>query len=193
MTRRLLACDRLAGLIVGTAFIVLALLAFDWNYDVVGTYPRTLRNGGVQSVLDAGWWPWAFAVAAIILGLLALAWILAHLRRPGPGAVRMSGSDETGRIETDMRSVAEAAADHLGSVAPLVNVTGNTRTIGGRTLVELRGHIDPAADASALTEGVRTCTEQITSGFPDEPVECRILVDGPRRQRPGRTTRVRVR
>lgn len=193
MTRRLLTVDRVVGLLVGLALIAVALLTLDWRYRVVGTYGSILQTNGVQSTLGTSWWPWVFAAVALVLGLIALAWILAHLRRRGPGDVRMSASNENGRLEVDMRAVASAAAEYLGSIAPLVDVRGTTRTYGGCTVLELSGHVDPGADAHAITEGARTCTEHVTMAFPDERVECRVLLDAPRRTRPGRDNRVRVR
>lgn len=194
MTRKLLGFDRFIVLVVGVGLVLLGLLAVDWkNHYVLNSYSDTLRTSATGDVLTSSWWPWVFAIAGVILGVLALWWLLAHLRREGPSRLRTNVSDETGRVEVDIRSVATAAAAYLATVAPVVNPRGTTRTYGGTTLVLLRGRVDPAADVESLTQAATTCTNHITAAFPNDKVECRVVLDSPQRKNPGRSNRVRVR
>lgn len=194
MTRKLLGLDRLAVLLVGVALVVLGLLAIDWRQRyLLDSYADTLATGRTQDLLATSWWPWVFALVGILLGLIGLVWLLAHLRREGPTTVRMGASDATGRIEVDVRSVASAAATHLGTIAPVINPRGTTRVYGATTLVEVRGRVDPAADPGSLIEAAEACSAQVAAAFPDDRVECRVVLDAPRSTRPGRADRVRVR
>lgn len=191
MNRRLLFLDRTLGTLLGLALIALALLAVDWRYQVLGSFPDTLSLSQVQTAVASGWWPWAFAGVALLLGILALLWLTAHLGRRGPSSLRLGSSNETGSVDADLRSVAGAAAHQLGENAPLVGVRGTVRTIGrGRTLIELRGHVDPSADTDDLSTAVRTMSAQVREAFPDGSVTCRVLVHAPTSARNRRSTRV---
>lgn len=180
MSRRLLLLDRALGLVLGLALVAVALLALDWRYEVVGSYADKLSLQPLQTAADSTWWPWAFAGAAVLLGVLALLWLISHLGRSGPSSLRLGSSNETGSVDADLRSVATAMADHLGETAPLVGVRGTTRTHGrGLTLIELRGHVDPGADAQDLSEAARVASAQVREAFPDGSVEARLLVHAP--------------
>lgn len=194
MTRKLVALDRLVVGVVGLALIALGLLALDWRGRYVfDSYVTTQRTTPAQDVLESGWWPWAFAAAGLVLGLLGLWWLAAHLRRVGPSTLRVSTSDETGRVEVDLRSVAAAAAAHLGTIAPVANPRGTVKTYGAVTVVELRGQVDASADVAALVDGATLSSAHIASAFADDQVECRVILDAPRRTRTTRgSNRVRV-
>ncbi len=193
MTRGLLRLDRLTTLLVGVALVALGLLVVDWRYREVFTYPNSLDTTPAADVLDTAWWPWAFAAAGVVLGVLGLLWLLAHLRRKGPSTLRLRSSDSTGRVESDLRSVAAAAAQQLGSLSPVTGVRGTTRVYGSHTVVELRGHVAAGADAESLTEAAEVCAAHIAAAFPGDDITCRVVLDARQRSRTGRSTRVRVR
>lgn len=193
MTRSLLRTDRLATLVVGLVLVVLGLGAIDWQTGQVLSYRDALDTGPASTVVESAWWPWAFAGAGLLLAVVGLWWLLAHLRREGPGVLRLRSSDETGRTEADLRSVAAAAADRLATLAPVTGAKGTTKVYRSHTVVELRAHVDEAADPATLTEAVATCTADVSAAFSEDDVTCRVLLEAPRRSRTGRTQRVRVR
>jgi hypothetical protein len=194
MTSRLRLLDRTVCLVLGLALVALALLAFDWRYGVVGSYADTLSTSAAVDVVESSWWPWAFAAGALVLALLALAWLLAHLRRPGPGSERLDASDPTGRLEVDLRSAAAAVADRFAELAPVAHVRGTTEQRGRHVLLVVHGHVDPAADADALAHATATCTREVAAAFPDDDVLFRVVLESPRRRRlGGGDDRVRVR
>lgn len=194
MTPRLRLLDRTVCLVLGLALVALALVAFDWHYGVVGTYDDALGTTAAVDVVESSWWPWAFAAAALVLALLALAWLLAHLRRPGPGSERLDASDPTGRLEVDLRSAASAVADRFAELAPVAHARGTTEQRGRHVLLVVHGHVDPAADADTLAEATATCTREVAAAFPDDDVRFRVVLESPRRRRlGGGDDRVRVR
>lgn len=193
MTNRLLRLDRGASFVLGLLLVAGGLLAADWQHRfLLDGYADPVDVAPVSDVVDTGWFPWVAAVVGVVLGLLGLMWLLAHLRHSGPSTLRLSASDETGRLEADLRSVASALADRLGTLAPLAGVSGTTRTHRGRTVVELRGQVDAGADPQAITEAVEQCTSELAQAFPSDDVTCRVVLDAPRRTRVRRTDRVRV-
>jgi hypothetical protein len=194
MTPRLLRIDRAVTFLAGLALTALGLLLIDWQYHwAFRDYPTTFSTDPADEVVTADWFPWALAVVGIILGLLGLLWLLAHLRRRGPSTLRLSASDETGRVQADLRSIADAAAVRLGNLAPVTGVKGTPLTVGSHPVIVLRGCVDPAAAPAAITDAADVCTQDVAAAFPDHEVTCRILLDAPQRSRFRRDTRVRVR
>lgn len=194
MTPRMIRIDRALTLLVAILLVALGLLMVDWHYRwVFDTYPTELSTGPVREVATAGWFPWALAAAGIVLGLLGLVWLLAHLRRRGPSMLRLRASDETGRVQADLRSIADAAADRLQSMAALTGVTGTVATIRSRPVILLRGRIDPVASADSVTDAAEICAQDVAAAFPDQAITCRILVDSPRRGKGRQQSQMRVR
>lgn len=194
MTPRMIRIDRALTLLVAILLVALGLLMVDWHYRwVFDTYPTELSTGPVREVATAGWFPWALAAAGIVLGLLGLVWLLAHLRRRGPSTLRLRASDETGRVQADLRSIADAAADRLQSMAALTGVTGTVATIRSRPVILLRGRIDPVASADSVTDAAEICAQDVAAAFPDQAITCRILVDSPRRGKGRQQSQMRVR
>ena len=193
MTGPLLRLDRAATFVVGAALLALGLLVLDWKFREVFTYHDILGTGDAQTVLDTAWWPWAFAVLGLILGLLGLTWLLAHLRRAGPSTIRLRAGDHTGLLEADLRSVATATAHRLATLAPVTGIKGTTRVYRSRVVIELRGHIDPAADAATVVDAAATCAAEVAAAFPRDDVTCRVVLNGPRSSGRGSSDRARVR
>jgi len=193
MTARLLRTDRVVTALLGLVLVGGGLLVLDWRYRLVFTgYSDALSTTAASDVVGRGWFTWAGAAVGLVLGLLALAWMLAHARRLGRSTLRLAASDERGRVAADLRAVAGAAASRLGALAPVTSVTGSTRVYRSRTVIELRGYVDPDADVAAITEAADRCASEILAAFPDDDVTCRVLVDGPRRRRARRDRPVRV-
>lgn len=194
MTPRMIRTDRALTLLVAILLVALGLLAIDWHYRwVFRTYPSELSVGPANEVVTAGWFPWVFAVAGIVVGFLGLVWLLAHLRRRGPSTLRLRASDETGRVQADLRSIADAAAARLQNMAALTGVTGTVATIRSRPVILLHGRIDPVASPASITDAAETCARDVAAAFPDQPVTCRILIGSPRRGRARQQSQMRVR
>ena len=194
MTPRVIRFDRVMTLLVAVLVIALGLLIVDWHYQwVLRTYPAELSTGPVREIVTSDWFPWAFAAAGVLLGLIGLAWLLAHLGRRGPSTLRLDSSDQTGRVQADLRSIADAAATRLENLAPLTGVTGTVLTIRSRPVILLRGHIDPAAAVAPVADAAETCAQDVAAAFPEESITCRVLIDPPRRGKGRQQSQMRVR
>lgn len=193
MTPRVIRFDRGLTLLAGVLLVALGLLIVDWHYQwVLQGYPGEVSADPAAEIVGTSWFPWAFAAVGILLGLLGLMWLVAHLGRRGPSTLRLQASDQTGRVQADLRSIANAAAGRLEGMAALTGVSGTVVTIRSRPVILLRGRIDPVASVASITDAAATCTQDLASAFPDHAVTCRILVDPPRRGSAGRQSNVRV-
>jgi hypothetical protein len=194
MSGKLKGLDRVVLLVVGLLLVLLALVVVDWRHHLVlSSYADSLQTGRLEDAVDSWWFPWLFAVVGVLLGALGLRWILGHVGSRGPAVLRTSASSESGRIEVDLRSLADVAAAHLATQAPIAHARGTTRKAGLTSVVELHAHVDPAADVESLTAAAAACSDQITAAFPDDLVTCRIVLGSPQRTKPGRVDKVRVR
>ncbi|MFE6650004.1 hypothetical protein ACFVJS_25830 [Nocardioides sp. NPDC057772] len=194
MTPRVIRFDRVMTLLVAVLVVALGLLIVDWHYRwVLRTYPAELSTGPANEVVTTDWFPWVFAAAGIVLGLIGLVWLLSHLGRRGPSTLRLDASDQTGRVQADLRSIADAAATRLESLAPLTGVTGTVVTIRSRPVILLRGRIDPAAAVAPVADAAEICSRDVAAAFPGDSITCRVLVDPPRRGRGRSQSHMRVR
>ncbi|MGY0386217.1 hypothetical protein ACWZJV_04540 [Nocardioides sp. WG-D5] len=193
MTPRVIRFDRAMTLLVAVLVIALGLLIVDWHYQwVLRSYPAELSTRPASDIVTSDWFPWAFAAVGILLGLIGLVWLLSHLGRRGPSTLRLDASDQTGRVQADLRSIADAAATRLDSLAPLTGVTGTVVTIRSRPVILLRGRIDPAAAVEPVADAAEICARDVAAAFPDDSITCRVLVDPPRRGRGRQQSHVRV-
>lgn len=193
MTPRVIRFDRVMTLLVAVLVIALGLLIVDWQYQwVLRSYPAELSTGPANEVVTSEWFPWAFAAAGIPLGLIGLVWLLSHLGRRGPSTLRLDASDQTGRVQADLRSIADAAATRLEGLAPLTGVTGTVITVRSRPVILLRGRIDPVAAVAPVADAAETCARDVAAAFPDDSITCRVLVDPPRQGRGRQQSHVRV-
>ena len=184
MTRKFHVLDRLACLLVGALLILGALVVVDWKYRLLfDAYPETPILGPVPGWTTTAWWPWAVGALGLVLILLGLWWLLSHLPRPGRSVVRLLGSDQTGRLEVDLTSLAEAVGRTFESSSPVNNVSTTTDESGADRLADrlmvVHASVDPRADGPSLTQAARRITEEVNAAFPRDRVHSRILLQAP--------------
>ncbi|MCW2759121.1 MAG: hypothetical protein JWO46_2867 [Nocardioidaceae bacterium] len=181
MSSRTRAIDRAATGLVGLLLVAAGLLVLDWRYDVVLGLQRRLDMSGVLDVLATGWWPWVLAVGCVLLGLLALRWILAHVSTPTGTVVRTVNDDERGRSRLDLTSLATASASRFADLAPVVSSGGSYRRVDGHHVVEVRAAVDDRTSARLVAEAVRTVDDELQAAFEDGAAHLRVLLGSPSR------------
>lgn len=150
-TRRTRGTDRVVTVVVGAVLIAAGLAAWDWRLSLTGGLASTLDVSAAEPVLDSAWWPWAWAVAGIALGLVGLRWLLSHRPRLTRGTSRLAESDPTGRLEVDRSSLASTLAQRWGDLAPVTGARGRALP-DAPEVVELSAHVEVEADAEALVQ-----------------------------------------
>lgn len=181
MTRRLAFLDRVATLLLAVLLVVGGLALVDWQQDRVLTLPKSVDAAHVLDVVGTSWFPWAFAGGTLLVGLLALWWLLAHLPRPPRTQVRTESGDRHGAVRVDLSSVANAAAERFATLAPVIGTSGSVRSIGGRDVVEVRATIDLRADAQLLQEAASRTSREVAASLKTVEPATRVLLDTQRR------------
>ncbi|UIJ35610.1 alkaline shock response membrane anchor protein AmaP [Allobranchiibius sp. GilTou73] len=187
MSRAPYKIDRFATIVVALLLIFLGLVLIDWRYHLVlHSYSHRISLGPVPAWAASSWWPWVFALATLVLGLIGVWWLLAHLRTTTTKQTKMPQSDPHGTITLDTASLASAVADSLQKSGPFSSVKASTARVGASTAVLVTAHLDQHADGASIQEATRALQEQLRSAFPDQGVIARVLLDQPRSPRSDR-------
>jgi hypothetical protein len=171
--------DRTSTAVVGLALIALGGGAIAWEQ---GRFPgrERLDAAFVDTAVDAGWWPWALAAAAIVLVLLGLWWLLAHLPRRSVGTVAFASSadaDVDGRLSVDLGTAARSAAKSLAAHEGVVSATGRSVSDRGQRVVEITATLDPAVTSLDKVAGAAAQTRNdIVTSLDGTPAAVRILL-----------------
>ena len=185
MTRRLRALDRALTALVGLLLLAAALLTLAWTrgWTLGGTLhlPHDVHTGPVTDTLRAGWWPWTFAIVTVVLGLLALRWLLAHVPTPSRRALRTVNADDAGATRLDLTALAEATGSRFADLAPVVAARGSYRQVRGEHVVEVRAAVDDRTSSRLVAEAVRTIDAELQAAFEDGHAHLRVLLGAPAR------------
>lgn len=179
--------DRTSTGLAGVGLVGAALIALDWRYRLMfDGYPDALSTDQIGSTITSGWWPWGLTAVAVLLALLAVWWLMTHLRREGPSLLRLRASNSTGRLEADARSFADAAADSFADRVPSADVHGRTLTHRSVTWLDVTGTVGDSAEPTEVLEATRTCADDVRNAFPDDRVQVRVCLQAPRPRRMSR-------
>lgn len=174
MTRRLLAVDRLAALLFALLLICGGLAVLVWYFRWPVTWGQTLGLGPLASASETPWWPWAAALAGLVLIAVGIIWIGAHLRSQSVGHLRLSGSDRTGRLEADAGKATTAAADVLADAYGIRSARGHVKRDRGQLVAQLVATVEPDADLSAVAAEADQVSAQLQHVLGRDDLTCNI-------------------
>ncbi len=183
MTRRLVVIDRLVTLVVGLALVAGGLALLDWRFELVRSWPQEIELGRYSELSGQSWWWWSVGGAGVVLGLLAVLWLLAHVPRPHRAPVRTENRTELGSVKIDVESLARTAGRRFQSLAPVIEASGASRRLRRQDVVELKARIDLRSDGPLILEAARQTRDDVEATLPGRQVACRVLLSGPRRVR----------
>lgn len=182
MKRRTVVIDRLGCAIAGTGLIALGVSAAAWEHQELAVPPdRPLTLAWLPGAMAAGWWPFALAVAALVLLALGLSWLISH--RPGQsvGSTAAPGSDAAGVVTVDLDSAAAAAAAELARQPHIVTASGTSLVDRGQRVIELDVVIDStAAGLAASGSALDVVWRDLATAMDGVPVVIRFLLRAPR-------------
>lgn len=146
----------LFGLLL-TAAGVLGLLA---GFGVFGDGPRrrpVFDNQVSRFVGANGPWLWPLiALAGLLLGLLALRWLLAQLRPTAVRDLQLESRPTAGRTELVSAAVAEAVSDEVGRYRGVSRAGARLTGDEHEPQLRLRVELDARADVVAVRRRIET-------------------------------------
>lgn len=151
ISRKVLAVDRIASLLLALALIAGGAAAVWWWSGRSGL-GQSLDTAPVTDVTAAAWWPAAAAAAGLVLALLGLRWLAAHVRRTTVSSLALRGSGRGGRLDVDTGRVASAAASAYADTLGVRSARGTVLRDRGQLVVRIVATIDRDADLADLAE-----------------------------------------
>ncbi|MBW8172462.1 alkaline shock response membrane anchor protein AmaP [Ornithinimicrobium sp. Arc0846-15] len=179
MSRGLAAFDRIVVLIIGLGLIVLGLFALDWRYQLVfDNYANDLNTAPVEEVTTQSWFPIVAAVVTVIWAILALIWVVSHIRAPRSKQYRLESSDPTGQLKIDLRSIASLVATDFDEAAPVANVRGAAIAGEKGSFVRLNADLESGASGEAVQSAFSEISHRVDRSMGKESIPVQVLIDG---------------
>lgn len=189
ISRTTATIDRLAALVLGVLIVAAAALVAarsigplsQWTERTIGG--DRLELGGLRSVTDDLWWPWALAGFGVLAILLALRWLAAHIGRIRPAPLRWIGS--AGPVTMAPSTLADGAADALESEENAVDsVRAITLVDRGVPTLELRVNVaspEVVSDVARATDRTLRTAAAMLGDTGTLAMRATLHVPGPRR------------
>lgn len=153
MSRAVLAWDRVVTFVLGLVLIAAGAAAALWWLGTFPRWPQQLRTDQTIELTKQPWWPWAVGAAGVLLILLGLRWLASHVPDRGVTHLKLPGSNDQGKLVTQVRPVAAAAADALAATAGVRSARGTIQQERGQLVAKLRATIEPHADLHEIATG----------------------------------------
>lgn len=152
--------DRFLLTVLALALTAAGVLALLVGLGVFGDRMRdqpVFDNFVSRYVGDNGSWLWpVIALAVLVLGYLALRWLIAQLRPTGVRTIQLEPGSTTGHTDLAGAAVTDAVTDEINSYR---GVAGTSARLVGDELdprLQLRVQLDSRADVASLRQRIET-------------------------------------
>lgn len=180
MKRAVLGLDRALIFLLGLVLLVAGVAVAAWGLGLLTQVwagaPDELSTTPATDVLSAPWWAPVALAGGIVLGLLALWWVLAHRTHHGIGPLRLTGSGRPGQLTLDGTAAADAAADVIAATPGVRSARGRTITDRGQLLADLRVTIEPDADLRSVATATDTAMTDLAAVLGRDDIRSRVTL-----------------
>jgi hypothetical protein len=173
MTRTTLMLDRIATLLVAALLIATAALGI-WWWIGDSPLPDSLDTSAIYDRVDEAWWPWASALAGVLLILIGLRWIAAHLASRKVKTLRLRGSGSTGKLEVAGSKAASAAADALTHMIGVRSASGRIERDRGQLVAHVVATVEPDADLALVAHQADVVSAQLAQVLGRDDLRCSV-------------------
>jgi len=164
MTRGVRSVNRVVACVVGLVLLLVGVAAVLWwtgtLADLWSGTPDALDARRVDEVTGAAWFGAVATACGVVLGLLALWWLVAHLGSPRVGTLTLTGSGASGRLTLDAGSLAGHVAEQARRLPGVVGARTAVDLEHGRHVLVSTLQVDPEADLPALADEVAALVTQ---------------------------------
>ncbi|MEZ0163274.1 hypothetical protein AB2L27_00680 [Kineococcus sp. LSe6-4] len=179
MSRKVLGVDRLVAFVLGLVLLVGGVAAVAWwggwlAQVLPGTGDRLVSGTG--DAVRAGWFAASAAVAAVVLGVLAVWWLVAHLPRRGTDDLTLPGNQASGRLRLAADGPARTAAELLAAHPGVRSARGRTIDDRGELVLELRATCEPTADLHEVAAQAEWISAQTRAVLGRDDVHGRVVL-----------------
>ncbi|ACQ81704.1 conserved hypothetical protein [Beutenbergia cavernae DSM 12333] len=187
MSRGVRGVDRTVAVVLGLALLVVGAALAVWAWagpsavDRLGVdAPDAVDAGGVTDTLEASWWTGVAAAAAVVIGVLALWWLIAHLPRRASAVVVLPSATPGSRLRLDGAAVARAAATDLEASRAVRDARG---VIAQHEVLVLVATVEPTAELATTVSDVEESLARAAQVLSVTGYGSRVIVKVARRGR----------
>ena len=171
MTSAVTAINRVVLVVLGLALAVGGALGLALGFDTFGRAAarRPLLTRDVSRYADRNaWFWWAVAAACILVGILALCWLLAQARTEGIGRVDLTRDGDDGLTSLHAGALTDAVENDIRGVRGVTAARARLRGNRARRL-DVVVNLDERADIGQLRDRLRDATVPHTRDVIDDP------------------------
>lgn len=165
--RGVIAVDRIVTLLAGLGLVVGGASVFAWHQGYLARDPFRFTATRISfpwmtSTVGASWWPWAAGAVGVVVGLIALIWLLRHLTGGRVGTLILPGSGAEGALRLDIGAAASAAADEITAATDDVrSCRSKVVRDRGQLVAVLEPVLEPSADLAQVAPLARASAEKL--------------------------------
>ncbi len=173
ISRTTLALDRFATLGLALALIGGGAVGVWWWTGDSSLAARS-DTTAIQDLVATGWWPWASAIAGVLLVLLGIRWVAAHVSTTKVKQLNLTGSGSAGRLGVDGTQVASAAAETFSHTLGVRSAKGRINRDRGQIVAEINATIEPEADLALIAEQADLVSAQLGQVLGRDDLRCSV-------------------
>lgn len=183
MSRTANAVNRLALVALGLVLVIGGAATMAWGTGRWQIQTGVVDTSSATRTVTTAWWPWAAAVAGVLLIVLALRWIAALLVRTPVRTLGLPGSSSRGRLSVDADAVVGPASQLLGSALGVRAAKGRWFRHRDRLVLEFTAAVDPATDLDTVAAAYAQISADLAHALHLPDVQARLLMRAARRPR----------
>lgn len=152
--------DRFLLTLLGLLLTSVGVLGLLVGFGVFGSQLRTkpvFDNDISRYLGDNGAWLWpVIAVVGLLLGYLALRWLLAQLQPTGVGDLELEPGSTTGHTDLVGAAVTDAVRDEISSYRGVAGTSARLIGDGQDPHLQLRVQLDSRADVATVRQQIES-------------------------------------
>ncbi|MEH3078653.1 MAG: hypothetical protein PGN11_18655 [Quadrisphaera sp.] len=183
MSRKVAAFDRLAVFVAGVVLLAGGALVGAWALDLLAqvgvpdsAVPQRISTAGATDLTGQGWWAYATAAGALVLGVVGLWWLAAHIPHRGADPLRLPGSSAAGALTLDGGAAVAVAAQVIAEVPGVRSASGKMVSERGQLIAELDVVADPEVDLVELDHAMVSASADLNAVLSRSDVRGRVHV-----------------
>ena len=173
MSKKIAALDRLLFGLIGLAFIAVGVWPILVHFRIQPALylASWIDHEAWRALPNAGWWPFALAVATVLFSLCALWIIISNIRHHRFSTIASATSDHEGAISTSMSAIAGAVAETIAQLPGVDKVHQLAAYDRGRPTLQYTIIANPDTSLSIIEGAIEENERDFREAFGDADLD----------------------